>query len=513
MATSRPELGPGDVLAGRYRLDGLVSQGSVSSLWRATDEVLARPVAIKVALAAGPGAAEADSAFLRAAGRAGTLAHPGLARVYDAALEDWRGQGRRAHVDVAYVVSEWVDGRPLQEVLADGPLSVTAAAAMAVQAAEAVATAHAAGLVHGHLHPGNVLLTSDGRVKITDTATAVALRAPSGPPRTPDDDTQDLAALLYAALTGRWPAAVTATPGCGLPDAPTSGQEPCSPRQVRAGVPRALDAVVSRGLDVGHRAGPVPLTSAAAFAAAVANASPVAGDPQESIGPDRLRGVLRWRPRLTPRLRRFMPLILVVALLLAVGATTFAIGRAVGALPGRSSDGEALAAATPSASPGAGSGGLKPLDLAAAPVSVRDYDPQGDQTESHSTVVNSFDKDPSTAWVTSRYQSDRFGGLKSGVGLLVDLGRPVTVRRVEVALTASGADLELRAADVAGTAADPLPPVVATTSNSASATPSVLSPPRGTTARYWVVWITKLPADPGGGYREGISELAFFVDR
>ena len=110
-----------------------------------------------------------------------------------------------------------------------------------------------------------------------------------------------------------------------------------------------------------------------------------------------------------------------------------------------------------------------------------------------------------------RYLSNRaekepyFGGLKQGVGLLLDLRRPATVRAARLLLSAPGADLELRAGNH-----PPVQPTdlaqVATSTDSPSSLSLRLRVP--VTARYWLVWLTSLPKAPGGGYRLGIAEIA-----
>ena len=123
---TRPALDTGDVLATRYRLLRCVSDDTgPTTVWQASDEVLARRVAVKLLPASGRAGAAAAKPFLEAAGRASSLSHPGLARVYDAAIEERPAERGTRTVDVAYVISEWVEGRTLAEILlTDGPLEV-----------------------------------------------------------------------------------------------------------------------------------------------------------------------------------------------------------------------------------------------------------------------------------------------------------------------------------------------------------------------------------------------------
>jgi hypothetical protein len=507
----RPVLRPGDLLAERYRLEHAVEPvprgadeeaESPAILWRAHDEVLARPVAVKVLRAAGrKGAAEARP-FLEAAAAAGGVSSPVLARVYDAAIQQWPAErsGRPAgEVDVAYVISEWVDGRDLATVLEqEGPLEPEQAVALTVDAAEALQVAHAHGLCHGRISPGNVLLTDAGRLKITDAATSAALpgravpAGRAGDPVGPAADVRDLTAVLYAMLTARWPASATPQPSCGVPAAPApkdgrSRGRLTSPRQVRAGVPRALDELVVRILQ------PVPERPAPATAAALADA--LAG----AVRADTPRPVTPQPPRIPPAVRRWIPAAATVLLLVALGAGSYAVGRSVGEIPPVDDPLETLASPAPGAPAGEGR-----IDLAAA--KVDDFDPPpGRGAENPGAVPNAFDDDPTTTWETERYASAAFGGLKDGVGLIVDFGSPTEVARVDLATTGGGAQYELRAADALGARPEDYRVVARATAEQEAVT---LTPPEGTQARWYVVWITQL-RDVDGGFRAGISEMRF----
>jgi len=484
----------GDVLAGRYRLDRAVpsatpGQTGPAELWLAQDEVLARPVAVKVLLGG------RATPLLEAAAAAGAVAHPGLARVYDAAIEQHPAEraGRAADApEVAYVISEWVDGPGLADVLAqDGPWDPGAAVLLGGELADALDAAHARGVVHGRLHPGNVLLTSRRAVKLTDLAVSASL---PGRPRglDPADDVRGLSAVLYAALTARWPASTTTQPGGGLPPAPR-GREgatgPPSPRQVRAGVPRALDDVVRRALDPVQAADRPDLTTATGLAAALAGAVHVA--------PPGVPAATR-PPRLSPGARRRLPAAAVLLVLATLGIGAWSLDLPSLSAGPRADQLEPLTSsqtdgtATPQA----------PVPLAQA--TVTDFDPPpGDGRERPSLVGRATDGDPASSWLTERYSSAPFGGLKPGVGLLVDLGEPTEVGRVELVLGAAGTDVEIRVGDVAAPDAKGFTRVAAGTSDGDGL---ALALPAGTQARYYLVWITRLP-QVDSGHLGGIADL------
>ena len=260
----RGPLQAGDLLAGRYALVDPVAPSGDAVLWRAQDEVLARQVAVRLLPAGTKAARAAAEPFLAAAARASQVSHPGLVRVLDAGVETRPGRA----ADVAYLVREWVDGEPLDEHLAEvGALSALDATDVLRQVADALTAAHRGGLVHGRVHPGNVLVCPNGRVRLTDAAVAAAL---SGTPVDGEaGDTRDAAAVLYALLTCRWPAGATPQPGGKLPAAPVAHGNPLATHQVRAGVPLALDRVVSRGLAPGR----VPALPALATPSALADAA------------------------------------------------------------------------------------------------------------------------------------------------------------------------------------------------------------------------------------------------
>ena len=504
---ARPALAPGDLIADRYRLIGPVevpdTDEASAAFWKATDEVLARVVAIRLLPAGGRAGKTAAQPFLDAAGQAGRLSHPGLARVYDAALTSLPSERSGRATDVAYVVSEWVEGRSLTDVLLDeGPLAPHHATALALQAAEALAALHGSGLVHGRLHPGNLLLTADDRVRLTDAAVAAALHRTGAAALTADSaaqDCRDLGALLYALSTARWPADSTEQPARGVAAAPRASSAALvySPRQVRAGIPRALDALVVRILEPRRSPGKPPLDTAAALVQALADVD--LGPVEVPAPPPPPRAP--WRDRQPTWLRRAQPALATLALLGVVGVAFFHIGQQVGQLPRRAGAIDELA--VPSTGPSSGVGA--PIDLAKAPVVVRDFDPV-DGAEQSGTVPNAFDGDPSTAWTTEGYKSSRFGGLKPGVGLLVDLGSPGVVASVKVGLTIDDADLELRSANTAGKSADDFTLVARLTGAKQVAT---LTPSTATPARYWLVWFTKLPKAKDDRFREGVAELVF----
>lgn len=283
------------LLAGRYRLVERLGAGGMSVVWRGHDEVLKRPVAIKV-LASGLAADRAFRHRLRTEAQAAArLCHPHIATVYDYGEAGWpTGE------TLPYVVMELIDGESMAVRLAGGdklpwPVAVTACA----QVAAALAAAHSRGVVHRDVTLGNVMLTSAG-AKVVDfgisalagerdldadgrllgTPAYLAPERLNGAPVSPATDVYALGLLLYRSLTGRFPWYVATTaqmlrahrdmepapvpPIAGLPPEVVALCERCLAKQpaerpssveVARELAAALDAAPAFDLDAAVRTG------------------------------------------------------------------------------------------------------------------------------------------------------------------------------------------------------------------------------------------------------------------
>ncbi|MCF7547394.1 serine/threonine-protein kinase [Pseudonocardia sp. WMMC193] len=210
-------------IGNRYRLEERIGAGAMGAVWRGTDELLNRTVAIKELIVAGApmghgnDAAEESRQRLLREGRIGArLQHPHVISMFDVVVHDER----------PWLVMEYLPSRSFAVVLGEkGPMTPKDAAAVGVQIADGLAAAHAAGVVHRDIKPGNVLIAEDGRAKITDfgvsravddvqlTRTGMIAGTPAflapevarGQEPTSASDVFALGATLYAAVEGEPP--------------------------------------------------------------------------------------------------------------------------------------------------------------------------------------------------------------------------------------------------------------------------------------------------------------------
>ena len=270
----RPQ--PGTVLGGRYELTSRIAVGGMGEVWKGRDSVIDREVAAKILKEE----YLSDQGFLdrfRAEARSmGAVSHPGIAAVYDYGEE----------TGSPYLVMEYVPGEPLSSLIDRNVVLPEAdVLELTAQSAEALGAAHRSGVVHRDVKPGNILVTPDFRVKLTDfgiarvtdqapltktgqvmgTAQYLAPEQATGKGSTPKSDLYSLGIIMYEALAGRRPftgdsqvAIAIAQVNTAPPELPTTVSEP---------IRRLVDSLLSKKQELRPESGEALATAARALRA------------------------------------------------------------------------------------------------------------------------------------------------------------------------------------------------------------------------------------------------------
>jgi serine/threonine-protein kinase len=346
----------GATFGGRYELDSRIAIGGMGEVWEATDHVIGRTVAIKILKDEYMGDPGFLERFRAEARHAALVNHEGIASVFDYGEENGS----------AFLVMELVPGEALSTILErDGQLSTDKTLDIVAQTSAALQAAHAAGLVHRDIKPGNLLITPDGRVKITDFGIArIADQVPltatgqvmgtvqylspeqaSGHPASPATDTYSLGIVAYECLAGKRP--FTGESQVAIAMAQINEQPPPLPPTVAAPVQNLVMAMIAKkpedrpaaASSVARAATALRRGDVAAAAAAVpAVASGAAGGDEmtQLLRPGDTSATTRLMPEANPvpvaepekrkRSPWTWPLIALIALLvLVLGGTLWAI--------------------------------------------------------------------------------------------------------------------------------------------------------------------------------------------
>jgi serine/threonine protein kinase len=461
----------GEVIGGRYEVLQLVGRGGMSNVYRAHDRLLERTVALKVLHGRYLDDPEYVERFRREARAAARLSHPNIVTVIDRGEQDGH----------QFIVFEHVDGDNLKQLVeGSGPLPIGLALELALQIGRALSFAHEHGLIHRDVKPQNVLLNGDGRAKVTDfgiartvdvegaTTTGIVLgtshyispEQARGEQVDAESDVYSLGAVLYELLTGEVP-----FPGDNAVTVAMRHvrERPASVLEKRPEVPRRLAAAVGKALEKDPAA---RFGSMKEFVEELQACLDQLGDEGEPE-PTMIVRPHSAREREPSRRRARKPVWPLVALLAGLAVAAIVVG--VYLVRGTSEG---------------GNGHVAPVHLKA----VASFDPYGDnKTENPDSVANATDGDQSTYWVTETYQSPSFGGLKPGVGIVLDASRPSEPSRLTIWSTTPGFQAQIKASDRSDGGFERVSPSRAV--GSKTTFDLSLTQPE----RYFLIWITELP--------------------
>lgn len=494
----------GTVLSDRYRLEAKLGSGGMSTVYLARDEVLDRPVAVKLMHQEMTRHEDQLERFNQEARAVAKLSNPNIVAVIDAGEDGGR----------PYIVFEYVQGETLkQRISRVGALDVTEALAYGVEIAQGLSVAHEREMVHRDVKPQNVLIDATGRAKLTDfgisrqlndegvTATGkvigttdyVAPEQAMGKGVDPRSDTYSLGIVLYEMLTGDVPFEADTQIGVAmkhvneaLPDVQTRRPD------ISAASARVVDMATAKNPDDRYQT--IDDMAADLQAALEVEAIRAGGTSGEATS------VLDAVPPPSRRLpgKRSSPWPAVVMLLAALVITAGAAYLISRGDTGGGGGGGAVEDGT-----GAGAGGSQ-IELVAAV----DYDPEGDETEHPAEAALAIDSDPNaSSWTSETYQAPTFDP-KSGVGVIVDAGEPVTANAMEVLTPTPGWTLEVYGAN------DPVPDEVSKWT-SLALVPEMSSRQRvelitaDEQYQYYLLWATT-PAETDDGYGVAISDVKLF---
>jgi serine/threonine-protein kinase len=419
---------PGDVVAGRYRIEAVLGRGGMAGVYRAHDSVLERDVALKVL---DPKLSDDDEhveRFRREARAIAALSHPNLVTVID-----------RGEVDECeFIVFELVRGANLKELLHERRvLAVQDALGLTRQAARGLGYAHAHGVVHRDVKPQNVLVDELGTAKVTDfgiarlvesdgaitqsgtiLGTSDYLSPEQATGKVVDEraDQYSLGVLLFELLTGEVPYEGDSAVTVALKHV----HDPIpSVRTRRPETPQRVDDLVRTAMAKRpEERFPTLEEMIGEIDACLAEV----GEPEEFV--DRTEIIAPTAPprdangaRPPGRRRRGIPWQLLAGLLV-LGAGVLAVW--------------ALATGRFDPAGGDGGGEASGVELRA----VRDWDPEGDGVEHPERVPQATDGNPTTAWTTESYRN--FSETKPGVGIVLDAGNRVELGGIVVTSEAPG---------------------------------------------------------------------------
>jgi hypothetical protein len=513
---STPELHSGHKLARRYRLEECVTRLDGFSSWRAVDEKLRRAVGVHVL----PADHVRARSVLAAARASALLGDPRFVQVLDAVEEN----------DLVYVVHEWLpDATELTTLLAAGPLEPHDAYQMVSQVASAMAAAHREGLAHLRLNPNAVLRTSTGQWRIRGLAVNAALRGISSdtPQRT---DTESIGALLYAALTQRWPYETDAYGLSGLP----KDIGLIAPDQVRAGIHRGLSELAMRALaNDGATASrheapcttPEELVKAIGEMPRIRPPEPAFTAPPEyqrttyqqgtygrpAPHPGATQPIAPPPPPLQSRTGKALKWAVSALLIAALGLGSWQLADAL-MDQGNKSDDTNKSQTTD----GGDKSDTKPKT---APIKIQgsqEFVAKGD-AQHPGDVQKTYDGDTSTYWRTKTFnEGPRIAPYKPGVGIVYDLGSAQQIDTATIGLRYPGdhTTVELYAADsLTPPSLDSMDRIGNVTTTGTTATVKVT---KSVKTRYVLVWLTAVPysgpdsaAYAGAGYKQAIGEVKF----
>ncbi len=495
----------GQVLSGRYRLEGKLGSGGMSTVYLALDQTLQRKVAAKVLHREMSDQPDQLERFRREARAVARISHPNVVSVIDA------GNDEDGH---PYIVFEYVDGETLkQRIDRFGRLPLDEAAAYAIEVGRGLQAAHLAHMVHRDVKPQNVLIDGEGRAKVTDFGIALSLEADGltktgrvlgttdyvspeqamGKAVDERSDIYSLGIVLFEMLRGDVPFKAETLVGVAMkhvndpmPDIQSS----------RPGTSSALAAVIERSTQKDPKKryrdmGAMLADLEGALEVEVARAGGATGEATTVLDsvPSKSRILSSRSVSIVGILLVLAGVLVALALVELGGESNQPVSEIAGEEAEAPASGEEITVSNPA-----------------------DYDPEGGDGEHPEAVGEAIDGDPETFWLTSTYSAGPAleASGKTGVGLVVETDEVVAARQIQIETKDPGWTAEIYAIE-----GDP-PDALEEWGDPISAQPFETQdesniPLNEKEADHYLIWITELTENADdGGYFATIGEVSLF---
>ena len=491
----------GTILSDRYRLEAKLGSGGMSTVYLARDEVLDRPVAVKLMHREMTEQSDQLERFNQEARAVAKLSNPNVVAVIDAGEDNGR----------PYIVFEYVQGETLkQRISRIGALDATEALAYAVEVAQGLSVAHEVRMVHRDVKPQNVLIDSTGMAKLTDfgisrqlseegvtetgrvvgTTDYVAPEQAMGKEVDPRSDIYSLGVVLFEMFTGDVPFEAENQIGVAMKHV---NEELPDVQLIRPDLSAASALVVEKSTaknphDRYETIEEMTLDLQAALEVEAIKAGGTSGEATSVLQalPEPRRQVAAKKTSPWPAVA-----LLLVALVIAAGTAYFISRGDTGGGGG-----------------GGGGGGPSSSAKQIPLTSATDFDPEGTDGEHPDETGYAIDSDRNgTYWTTETYEDSEFGG-KSGVGIYVDTGEPVSAKSIEIRSPTPGWSVQVYGAN------DPVPAnredwTPLADSDDVGDTETLDLQTAGASFQYYLVWVTS-PVEIDEGYGVSISDIRLY---
>ncbi|MDI6715722.1 MAG: protein kinase [Actinomycetota bacterium] len=519
----------GLVIKNRYRIDSIIGRGGTAMVYNAFDLDLHRRVAVKILHRHLMHNSHFVERFKREARAAANLVHPNIVSIYDTGYS----------AGTYFIVMEHARGKTLKQIISErAPIPVNEAVDIVRQIANALGHAHSKGVIHRDIKPQNILVNEEGIVKVTDFGIARALDLPSmtltgkvlgtaryispeqakGQPADRRSDIYSLGIIFYELLTGYAP--FEGDSSIDLMEKHIA-KSPARPRSLNPNIPPALEIVIDKLLkkdpnarfqDIESLIDTLSLWDSLEKQDLLLSSLPsrtelrhrrmakASKSTTDKSNPKRQakEGKVGFKKAVEQRYASFILKMAIRAVVRAAACAGIVIAI-LASYPLHLDEWDVKTFLQKYGGRVAGLGIFAGEQVGLlSPVEAIDYDPDGNGDESPDLVGYAIDGDKNTAWSTESYKSSIFGGLKSGVGIYINYGKPVYVMRMFISSSGGWEGAIKGSNDVLNWK------TIKNIKNAAKEMSLEINEGR---YKYYLIWLSRLPDTESGIHRCRIYEV------